>query len=252
MNMPAVIAVAHLPTLIDRAARALTAAMSSAEVLEARDMASAAYDEAKRAARLSKAKNAHDDVIGAVYRAQADALEIEAQAKRRLADEYDLAQERGEVASGRPKSIPDGNSSPATVAEMGLTSKAIHEARQIRNAEVADPGIVRRTLDERLSRGEEPSKAALRQAVVHAAQHGYGRAVTPARNPLYKPNASYDRVAAVAGLCRSLVEKTEGLSLADLMSGCADGGMRQRTLATLHDAAARLNDILESDDAAEA
>ncbi len=35
----------------------------------------------------------------AAYRAQADALDIEAQAKRRLADEYDAAQARGEVAS---------------------------------------------------------------------------------------------------------------------------------------------------------
>lgn len=250
MNAPAIIAVAHLPTLIERAASALTAAISSAEVLEARDMASAAYDEAKRAARLSKAKSAHDDVIGAVYRAQADALEIEAQAKRRLADEYDAAQERGEIASpGKPINIPAGNNK-VQVAELGLTAKAIHEARQIRDAEAAEPGLIRRTLDQRLERREEPSKAALRQAVVQVAQQGYRTA--PARNPLYKPNASYDRVAAVAGLCRSLVEKTEGLSLADLMSGCADGGMRQRTLATLHDAAARLNNILESDDAAEA
>jgi hypothetical protein len=36
------------------------------------------------------------DLTGA-HRAQADALEIEAGAKRRLADEYDAAQERGEV-----------------------------------------------------------------------------------------------------------------------------------------------------------
>jgi hypothetical protein len=34
-------------------------------------------------------------------RAQADALEIEALAKRRLADEYDAAQECGEVATSR-------------------------------------------------------------------------------------------------------------------------------------------------------
>jgi hypothetical protein len=33
-----------------------------------------------------------------VYRAQADALIIEVQAKRRLADEYQAAQARGEVA----------------------------------------------------------------------------------------------------------------------------------------------------------
>jgi hypothetical protein len=37
-------------------------------------------------------------LIAAAHRAQADALEIEAQAKRRLADEYDAAQDRGEVA----------------------------------------------------------------------------------------------------------------------------------------------------------
>ncbi|MEY9532152.1 hypothetical protein [Sinorhizobium fredii] len=36
--------------------------------------------------------------IAAAHRAQADALEIESTAKRRLADAYDAAQERGEVA----------------------------------------------------------------------------------------------------------------------------------------------------------
>ena len=49
-------------------------------------------------------------LIAAAHRAQADALEIEAQAKRRLADEYDAAQERGAVALGSPKTIPSGNS----------------------------------------------------------------------------------------------------------------------------------------------
>ena len=36
--------------------------------------------------------------MAAAYHAQVDALEIESGAKRRLADEYDTAQERGEVA----------------------------------------------------------------------------------------------------------------------------------------------------------
>jgi hypothetical protein len=35
----------------------------------------------------------------------------------------------------------------AAVTDLGLTRKAIHEARQIRNAEALSPGIVRRTLD---------------------------------------------------------------------------------------------------------
>jgi hypothetical protein len=38
--------------------------------------------------------------------------------KRRLADEYDAAQERGEVAKGRPKSIPGENTGVYSLAEV--------------------------------------------------------------------------------------------------------------------------------------
>jgi hypothetical protein len=84
-------------------------------------------------------------------RTVADAL-----AKLRLADEYDAAQERGEVGqrTGRPKVVPDQNDfSPATAEEIGLTRKQIHEARTIRDAEKAAPGIVRQTLNEKLGAG---------------------------------------------------------------------------------------------------
>jgi len=169
MNTIAVIepAADSLPALVDRAARALAGARSSAEVLEAGAMASFAYDAAKKTGRLAKAKQAHDDLIAAAYRAQADALEIEAAAKRRLADEYDAALERGEVAShggARNFKVPDGNVEP-TAADAGLSRKDIHEARKIRDAEQANPGIVRRTLNDLLARGEEPSKAALRETI---------------------------------------------------------------------------------------
>jgi len=40
--------------------------------------------------------------------------------------------------------------------EINVSSKTVFEARQIRDAEKADPGIVERTLDEQLERGEEP------------------------------------------------------------------------------------------------
>lgn len=138
-----------LATLVDRAAASLAGARSAAEVLDARDMASVAYDAAKKAARLGNAKRAHDELISAAYRAQADALEIEAQAKRRLADEYDAAQERGEVkANGgaRNFTVPKQNSEPSA-ADVGLSRKDIHEARIIRDAEnptgemhLANPG----------------------------------------------------------------------------------------------------------------
>src|SRR6056297_537997 len=172
-----------LPSLIDRAATMLSGAKTAAEVLEAREAAGLAYDVAKRAARMKSAKSAHDDLIAAAHRAQADALEIEAAAKRRLADEYDAAQERGELAchgGGRNFKVADGNvettaqgvgvsaenARPATSTDIGLSRKDIHDARQLRDAEDADPGIVRRTLDERLEYGEEPTRTAVRRAAV--------------------------------------------------------------------------------------
>jgi uncharacterized surface protein with fasciclin (FAS1) repeats len=132
-------------SLVQRAASQLASATTAAEVLDARDLAAAAYDAAKSAARFAKAKGAHDELIAKAHRAQADALEIEAAAKRRLADEYDAAQERGEVAAhggDRKIKVPDAN-----LENIGLSKREVHEARQIRDAEEANPGVVRRTLD---------------------------------------------------------------------------------------------------------
>lgn len=164
-----------LRALVDRAASILANARSSAEILDARDVAGFAYDVAKRAARFSRAKVAHDVLIAAAHRAQADALEIEAAAKRRLADEYDAAQARGEVAAGRPKSLEDGKSFQATASDLGLRHDQIHDARLIRDAEAADPGIVRRTLDEKLQRGEEPTRSAVRRAAEDRLQRSLDR-----------------------------------------------------------------------------
>jgi len=76
-------------------------------------------------------------------------LDIEAQAKRRLADEYDAAQERGEVgrSGARTDLVPKGNEVIPPASAAGLTRKTVHEARVVRDAEKADPGIVRRALD---------------------------------------------------------------------------------------------------------
>lgn len=150
-----------LPALIDRAAAALASARTSAEVLEARDLAALAYDAAKRAARIGKAKQAHDSLIAAAHRAQADALEIEAGAKRRLADEYDAAQERGEVAKPGNPNFSKAEKLPAP----DISPRILHEARQVRDAEQATPGIVRRVLDEALDAGEEPTRAKVRRAI---------------------------------------------------------------------------------------
>jgi hypothetical protein len=61
---------------------------------------------------------------------------------------------------------------PATAADLGLRRDQIHDARLIRDAEANDPGIVRRTLDDRLAQGAEPPRSALRKMVTAATMRG--------------------------------------------------------------------------------
>ena len=223
-----------LPALIDRAARMLAGARTAAEVLEAREIAGLAYDVAKRAARLQRAKAAHDELIAATHRAQADALEIEAAAKRRLADEYDGAQARGEVVGahdGARKRVGDDNAI-ATASDLGLRRDQIHEARQLRDAEVADPGIVRRALDDRRERGEEPTRAALRKMVVDAAMRGLRpQRSASRRNPLYvAPTPEQAAWRHVTGIFRAFAEWASDVNLA-----LAHDGMRQARDTSFHD-----------------
>jgi hypothetical protein len=174
MNHIATIAPADtLPTLIDRATAALESARSSGEVLEARDMARMAYDAAKSAARIMKAKQAHDSLIADVHRAQAHALAIRARAEMRLAEEYDAAQERGEVAGngqrGPEKGVVDDNGfRPATAADLNIRRDEIHDARKFLHAEREEPGVIQRTIDKIVERGEEPTRAALKREIVCA------------------------------------------------------------------------------------
>lgn len=67
-------------------------------------------------------------------------MEIETRSKMLLADEYDAAQERGEVK--RPNNEKTTSALEAvSAADIGLTHKDIHEARQFRDAERNEPGI---------------------------------------------------------------------------------------------------------------
>ncbi|CUH39034.1 hypothetical protein JSE7799_01753 [Jannaschia seosinensis] len=224
-----------LPSLIERAATMLSGAKTAAEVLEAREAAGLAYDVAKRAARMKSAKAAHDDLVAAAHRAQADALEIEAAAKRRLADEYDAAQARGDVM-GRARSCVGEDNAPATAADLGLRRDQIHEARQLRDAETNDPGIVRRTLDERLERGEEPNRTALRKMVTDAAMRGLRPQRKPTRrNPLYVPPTPAQAAwQHVTGTFRAFAEWATDENLA-----LARQGMREAQDAPFHDLDAR-------------
>ena len=239
-----------LPDLIDRAATMLAGAKTAAEVLEAREAAGLAYDTARRAARLNRAKAAHDDLVAAAHRAQADALEIEAAAKRRLADEYDAAQARGEVhrhGGQMPRDVADHNIPSA--ADLGLRRDQIHDARQLRDAEAAEPGIVRRTLDERLAHGEEPSRAALRKMVVDAAMRGLRPQRRKSRrgpNPIHEPNPAFDAVAAIDSCCERITENFDLHGVDFILSGYVDRPMLTRSIAKMNRGRDVLTTLLEA------
>ena len=243
--------VPDLPGLIDRAATMLAGAKTAAEVLEAREYAGLAYDAAKRAARLTRAKAAHDELIAAAHRAQAHALEIEAAAKRRLADEYDTAQAHGDVGQQgvRTDLVRDANEVVATAADLGLNRREIHEARLLRDAEAADPGLIRRTLDEQLERGEEPTRAALRKMVVDAALRG----LRPQRrksgrgpNPLHEPNPAFDAVAAIDSCCERIAEHFDLHGVDFILSGYVDRPMLTRSIAKMNRGRDVLTTLLEA------
>lgn len=177
--------VSDITALINSAVKALSGATTSAEILDAREKAGMAYDAAKRAHRFAKATKAHNDILERVRYSTGEALKIEIAAKIRLAEEYDAAQERGEVAGhGGGKS----NLGKPKVKDIdGLSYDQIHEARKLAAAEKADPGITQRAIKDQLDNKQEPTRAQVQDAIAAALAKGSsGKSRESNRNPVYK------------------------------------------------------------------
>ena len=223
--MTAPVHVDRLPSLIAAAAKALASASTAAEILDATDKAKVIYDTAKSAGRWAKARGAHEEIMQACRKAMADALVIEAQAQCRLADEYDAAQARGEVQKAGGKRgnqfgiVPNKNNAN-TVTDIGLTSKQVLAARNIRDAEKSKPGIVRKAVEAKLQANEEPTRADIKRAVKGNSKRGGGRkgTVAPRNKAASKDDREWfarqvldegktvEQVAAAAGVSVTIVK----------------------------------------------
>jgi hypothetical protein len=128
---------ASLPALIDAAAARLTAARTSAEVLEAK----AAAEMALHLARVVKAAN----------ETHGDCLRIITRAESRMADEVDAAQERGELAR-----FGQHGEAVQTSDSLGLDRRRLAEWRSVRDA---GPDVVEAAIAEALQDGRAPTKA---------------------------------------------------------------------------------------------
>lgn len=232
--------------LIVAARDRLATATTAAEVLDARDLADVAYSAAKAAANFAKVKGAAEDVIKAAWRLQADAVEIAAEARLRLEGEYSEAQENGVVAgragggerSGREHSPP-----PLTAADLGLSRKDIHEARQLREALEINPLLIQQMRD-KIEEGEEPTKAALRESINYVLQHPQ-REKRPA-NPFYQPNPHLDAVSQTVGACDRVSALIERHGAGYIATGFLDAAHRDRECAIIEKAHHDLSTLIEA------
>lgn len=153
-----------LPLRIEQATTKLAQATTLRDVLDVLNQMQITYIAAKSAAQLIKARNEHDDALISCRRAQTDALLIELRAAIRIADEYDNAQKRGEVASrggtgsNQYANIPKENIC-STIAELGIAPKQIVAARLVRDAERVRPGAIEHMLEQTLQDGRAATRA---------------------------------------------------------------------------------------------
>jgi hypothetical protein len=161
MNAPAVFDASDLAATVERARALLT----DGDVIAARFLAAAAYEQAKAQGKLAEQFGAAEQLVAKARQLQGDALLIEIRAMQRIADDYDAAQAAGEIADkGRPKNVAGDDIKP-TIADFGLTRQAVHEARKLRDAERKTPGIAERAILARVAQGLSPTRANLRAAI---------------------------------------------------------------------------------------
>ena len=159
----ALIEASELAITIERA----RAALDDGDLQRALLLSSGAYAKAKAAGAYAESVQASRTLVDKARRLQADALKIEALAYCAMADAVDEAQDKGEIGrTGRPKSVSDENT--FTLEEVGIDRQHLHHARKLRNAERAEPGFVARVIEDRLSDGDEPSRAFLKKSAGHA------------------------------------------------------------------------------------
>jgi len=231
-----------LRPLIDSAMQALAGAKTSAEVLDAKHKATAAYNAGKSAMRLAKAVKATETILGQVRCAQGDALRIEVAAKIRLAEEYDEAQKSGKVAGhGGGKS----NLGKPKVKDLdGLSYEQVHEARKLRDAEREQPGTIDKSINEQLDKREEPTRAHIRETI-NAVVFGKKERKPSNRNPYFKPNPIRDALGKVTGGCRDILEVMQKHSVKTLSGAFIDDGDKEEKMGLIKTARDALTSFLQ-------
>lgn len=191
-------AASSLPALIDQCRNRLSEARSSAEMLEARNLANMALHLAK--------------VTHAANETHADCLRMIVRAEICMANEIDAGQERGEVAraqDGRPsisaqasgtspvtaEDEPAPKPAPAKLEEIGVSSQRVAEWRKVRDA---GEDVVEQAIQSALDEGRAPTKADINRAVTEGVGVNALRAFS-GNNEYYTPGRYIEAAREVMG-----------------------------------------------------
>lgn len=135
---------------------------AAGDLVAARDLAQFAYSSAPAFAKMAE-KLRLKEALEACQRIQADALEVVSYSEIHIATDWERLSAEGKTHRGRPKSVVVEDA--FTALEVGLTRDQIHKAKKLRDAENAEPGFIRRTIEELVRNGVAPTKAGLRAAI---------------------------------------------------------------------------------------
>ena len=129
------------------------------------------------------------------------------------------------------------NDLPRTAAEVGLSNKIVHEARKVRDAERDSPGIIHRTVAERLSAGVAPTHADIRRAItprptVAATPNTFAPATPQPEEAVDDGDENYDHycafccadketVVAATAVYENFPDYDEGWALPRICEDCA-------------------------------
>jgi urease gamma subunit len=167
MNAPVAVHRAALPDLIERA----RACLGDGDLEAARLLSARAYDTARQATAYAKRFEASEQLLRKAHVLQGEALLIEAEVQIAIADMIDAGQKAGLISKGgRPKGQND-NAQTVPGADLlhlddfRIAKQRLAEARALRDAERAEPGLAERAIRARLDDGQEPTRASLRAAI---------------------------------------------------------------------------------------
>lgn len=211
---------ALVATQIGKAKALLETAKTIGDVREAQLVVKVAHDMAKQ---VAKSPLASSEIKAEARQQMGEALKTERRAERRMADEVDMAQERGELpAKGQHKAHVQN----VDMNDVGITKQEVSRARKARDFDSVCPNVYDAAVDKAVEDGKvtkaeiERNVSALtsdeQKAVVAEMMRPSPRR-RKAKNPLYNPNPVMEAHRALSSNCEEIIARVPKIPMGQIV-----------------------------------